>query len=137
MQKNVINFRTFLINVRTSNINQHTKTMKILTKAVLAAFAKQGDTSQKEAKDIKIVLKMFNPAGAGTWYLYEKLDEDIYMCFANLGDVEMAECGTVSMSEMMSLRLPFGLHIERDMHFTPLSMSLQSVIDKVKSGGHV
>jgi len=111
--------------------------MKILTKAVEKAFAKQGDTSQKSMSEIKIVMKLFNPCGAGTWYLYEHIEDDIYMCFANLGDIECAECGTVSMSELMSVRLPFGLKIERDMHFEPLSMTLEDVINKVKAGKHV
>ena len=111
--------------------------MKILTKEVLDAFAKQGKTGNKSAKDIKIVLKLFNPTGAGTWYLYEKEDDDIYWGFVNLGDSEMSECGTVSMSELMAYRGTFGLGIERDMHFKPLSMSLQEVQRIVKSGGHV
>jgi hypothetical protein len=111
--------------------------MKIITKAIEKAFEKQGDTSQLSMSNIKIVMKLFNPCGAGTWYLYEHLEDDIYMCFANLGDPEMAECGTVSMSELMSLRLPFGLKIERDMHFEPLSRTLKEVYDKIKSGGHV
>ena len=91
----------------------------------------------REMKDIKIVLKLFNPNGAGTWYIYEKEDDDIYWCFANLGDSEMAEIGTVSMSELMSLRGQFGLGIERDMSFKPMSMSLEEVWNKVKSGQHV
>jgi len=111
--------------------------MKIITKAIEKAFEKQGDTSQLSMSNIKIVMKLFNPCGAGTWYLYEHLEDDIYMCFANLDDPEMAECGTVSMSELMSLRLPFGLKIERDMHFEPLSITLKEVYDKIKSGGHV
>lgn len=111
--------------------------MKIITKAIEKAFDKQGSTSQKSMSEIKIVMKLFNPMGAGTWYLYEKLDDDIYMCFANLGDPELAECGTVSMQELTSLRLPFGLSIERDMHFDPLSITLKEVHDKVKAGGHV
>ena len=111
--------------------------MKLITKEIENAFKKQGDTSQKEMKNIKIVMKFFNPVGAGTWYFYEKIDEDTYMCFANLGDVEMAECGTISMNEITSLKLPFGLSIERDMHFKPLSRTLEDVYNKVKSGGHV
>jgi len=111
--------------------------MKILTKEVLKAFAKQGKTGNKSMKDIRIVLKLFNPTGAGTWYLYEKETDDIFWGFVNLGDIMCAECGTVSMQELMSLRLPMGLHIERDMHFEPLSMSLKEVIDLVKSGKHV
>jgi len=111
--------------------------MKIITKAIEKAFAKQGSTSRMKPEDIKIVFKMFNPTGGQTWYLYDKIDEDIYMAFVNLSDVEMAECGPVSMRELTNLRVGFGLKLERDMHFTPLSMSLQSVIDKVKIGGHV
>ena len=111
--------------------------MKILTKEILNAFKKQGKTGRKSAKDIKIVLKLFNPAGGQTWYLYEKEDDDIYWAFVNLGDSEMAECGTVSMFELMNLRLPFGLHVERDKYFEPLSMSLEEVMNKVKSGQHV
>lgn len=111
--------------------------MKIITKEIEAAFAKQGYTGNKSAKDIKIVLKLFNPTGAGTWYLYEKEDDDIYWAFVNLGDAEMAECGRVSMQELTSFRGRFGLPLERDMHFKPMSMTLQEVQDKVKSGQHV
>lgn len=111
--------------------------MKILTKEILNAFKKQGDTSKKSAKDIKIVLKLFNPGGIGTWYLYERLDDDTYMCFANLNDPDMAECGTVSMSELMAFRGRFGLKIERDMYFEPLSISLEECMNKIKSGQHI
>lgn len=111
--------------------------MKIITKAIEKAFKKQGDTSQMLMSEIKIVMKMFNPCGGQTWYIYEKLNEDIYMAFVNLGDSEMAECGTVSMSELTSIRVGYGLKLERDMHFEPLSKVLQDVIDTVKSGGHV
>ena len=114
-----------------------TKAMKIITKEIEQAFAKQGYTGNKSAKDIKIVLKLFNPTGAGTWYLYEKEDEDIYWGFVNLGCSYEAECGTVSMSELMAFKGRFGLGIERDMHFKPLSMSLEEVQNIVKSGGHV
>ena len=111
--------------------------MKILTQEILDAFKKQGKTGNKSAKDIKIVLKLFSPVGAATWYIYEKETDDIYWAFVNLGDYEMSECGTVSMNELISLRLPLGLHIERDMYFKPLSMSLEEVMNIVKSGGHV
>ena len=111
--------------------------MKILTKEIIKAFAKQGYTGDKSAKDIKIVMKLFNPSGAGTWYLYEKEDEDTYWGYVNLGDIVNAECGTVSMSELMAYRGRFGLGIERDKFFEPLSMSLEEVQRIVESGGHV
>jgi len=111
--------------------------MKIITKEILAAFAKQGYTGNNSAKDIKIVMKLFNPSGAGTWYLYERKDEDIYWAFVNMGDPQMAECGTVSMQELLAYRGRFGLGIERDKFFEPLSMSLEEVMNKVQSGQHV
>jgi len=111
--------------------------MKIITKEIEKAFEKQGYTGDKSAKDIKIIMKLFNPVGGQTWYIYEKLDDDIYMAFVNLGDPMMAECGTVSMSEIMSLRLPMGLKVERDRYFEPFSKTLQEVMNTVKSGGHV
>ena len=111
--------------------------MKIITKAIEQAFEKQGKTSNMSMADIKIVMKLFG-GGAFTWYLYEKLDDDIYMAFVNLGDPEMSECGTVSMQELLSLKFPpFSLGIERDMYFEPLSRTLEDVMNTVKAGGHV
>lgn len=113
--------------------------MKLITKAIERAFEKQGDTSEMDMSQIKIVMKLFNPIGAGTWYIYDRVqgNEDIMWCFANLGDPINAELGTVSMSELQSLRLPLGLKIERDRSFEPLSMTLEYVYNRVKSGKHV
>jgi len=111
--------------------------MKIITKAIEQAFAKQGDTSQKSMDEIKIVMKLFNPQGAGTWYIYEKIDEDIYMAFVNLGDPVCAEMGTVSMQELLEFRGWLGLGLERDMQFEPLKHTLKTVYDVVKSDGHL
>ena len=112
--------------------------MKLITKEIEKAFKKQGYTGDKSADQIMIVCKLFNPSGAGTWYLYEKEDDDIYWCFANLGDPINAECGTISMSEIESIKLPpFGLGIERDMHFEPLTISLKTVQETIKNGGHI
>jgi hypothetical protein len=63
--------------------------MKILTKEIIAAFKKQGYTGDKSTKDIKVILKIFNPTGGQTWYLYEQEDEDIYWAFVNLGDINV------------------------------------------------
>ena len=111
--------------------------MKIFTQAIITAFKKQGKTGNKSMKDIKIICKLFNPSGAGTWYLYEQENEDIFWAFVNLGDRNDAECGTVSMQELLAYRGRFGLRIERDKFFEPLSMSLEEVYNKVKAGEHV
>lgn len=111
--------------------------MKIITKPIENAFAKQGYTGNKSAKDIKIVMKLFDPNSAATWYVYEKEDDDIYWAFVNLGNRLDAECGTISMQELLAYKGRLGLPIERDMYFEPLSISLQDVMDKIKNGGHV
>lgn len=111
--------------------------MELITKEILEAFEKQGYTGDKEVKDIRIVVKLFNPTGVGTWYLYEREDDDIYWGFVNLGDPEMSECGTVSLNELKEFKGMFGLGIERDLYFEPLSKSLAEVIEIVKRGGCV
>lgn len=64
------------------------------------------------------VLKLFSPLGAATWLLSE-LDEDGDTLFglADLG-FGCPEMGYASLTEIASVRLPFGLTIERDLHFT-------------------
>jgi len=111
--------------------------MKLITKEIEKAFEKQGDTRQMSMSEIKIVLKLFG-GGACSWYIYEKIDDDTYMAFVNLGDPQMAECGYVSMSEIQSIKFrPFGLGVERDMHFEPLKHTLETVIQVIKGNGHV
>lgn len=61
------------------------------------------------------VVKFFNPVGAGTWLATEP-DRDGDTCFG-LADLGFPELGPFSLEELSSLRLPFGMHIERDMFF--------------------
>ncbi|MGV7120430.1 DUF2958 domain-containing protein [Sphingopyxis sp. 550A] len=71
------------------------------------------------------VVKFFNPLGAATWLaseLYE--DGDTLFGLADLG-FGCPELGVFSLHEIASVRLPFGLGIERDLTFasdTPLSV---------------
>ncbi|MBP1847852.1 hypothetical protein J2046_006136 [Rhizobium petrolearium] len=62
------------------------------------------------------VVKFFNPLGAGVW-LATELDAggDILFGLADLGEPEL---GYFSLEEMASVRLPFGLGIERDILFS-------------------
>lgn len=62
------------------------------------------------------VVKFFNPFGAGVW-LATKLDEDGDIMFG-LADIGYPELGSWSFSELRSIRLPFGIGIERDLLFT-------------------
>lgn len=62
------------------------------------------------------VVKFFNPFGAGVW-LATELDEDGDIMFG-LADLGYPELGSFSLEEMQSIRLPFGMGIERDILFT-------------------
>jgi hypothetical protein len=71
------------------------------------------------------IVKFFNPVGVATW-LATELDEDNDSLFglADLG-FGCPELGSFSLREMASVRLPFGLGIERDLYFEaafPLSV---------------
>jgi hypothetical protein len=76
---------------------------------------------QASAPDPYPVLKLFNPVGAATW-LATELDEDGDVLFglADLG-FGCPELGYFSLSEIASVRLPFGLFIERDESFEGLA----------------
>ena len=102
--------------------------MELLNKEILQAFEKQGDTSQKSAEDIKVIVKFFNPTGGGRWYAaeYDPVDR-IFFGYANLGDSEMAELGTFSLDELQAFKGKFGLGIERDLHFK--ERTLKEVMD--------
>lgn len=83
----------------------------------LLANGRQRDT------DHVPVVKFFNPLGEGVW-LATELDEDGDTLFG-LADLGHPELGCFSFEEMSSLRLPFGMRIERDILFTgvlPLSV---------------
>lgn len=62
------------------------------------------------------VVKFFNPFGAGVW-LATELDQDGDIMFG-LADIGYPELGSWSFEELRSIRLPFGMGIERDLLFT-------------------
>ena len=67
------------------------------------------------------VVKFFNPLGAATWLATEiDSDGDTLFGLADLG-FGCPELGCFSIAEIAAVRLPFGLGIERDVHFDPLA----------------
>lgn len=71
-----------------------------------------------ETEDHCPLVKLFCPWGASTW-LITAMSEDEELLFA-LCDLGMGfpEMGYVSLSELLSVKGPFNLTIERDLHFT-------------------
>ena len=103
--------------------------MKLLTAEILKAFEKQGRCDTKKAEDIKVIVKFFNPTGAGSWFASEYNPKDrCFFGYVNLGDKEMAELGYFSLDELTAYRGRFGLGIERDLHFR--EHTLKEVMEK-------
>ena len=65
------------------------------------------------------VVKLFAPWGAATWIVTEMMEDgDTLFGLCDLG-FGCPELGTVSLAEIESIDGPFGLRIERDLHFRP------------------
>lgn len=91
--------------------------MKLLTKEILKKLPKLYATESIPLKEKEVVCKFFNPCGAGTWYVLEGQEEDGDFIFFGLVDLHEKEFGYFSLNELQSLKLPFGLTIERDIHY--------------------
>ena len=83
------------------------------------------------------VVKLFNPTGAATWLITEMMphEPDILFGLCDLG-MECPELGTVSLSELQSVRGQFGLGIERDLHFRP-RFTLSVYAEAARVRGHI
>lgn len=65
------------------------------------------------------IVKFFNPVGCQTWLACsaEKVGDDfILQAYCDLG-MGCVEFGSVSLKDLMSVKLPMGLKIERDLHW--------------------
>ena len=88
-----------------------------------------------------VVVKIFNPFGAGTWYVMNADPEepDYLWGIVNLFEVEM---GSMSREELVSTRIPpLNVRLERDVSFKPINAkelwtNLQDG-KKYKFGGNV
>ena len=69
--------------------------------------------------DAEVVVKYFNPCGRGTWLITEgeKQDNGDWLLFGYCNLFEW-EWGYVAHSELESVKLPFGLTIERELYIT-------------------
>lgn len=88
--------------------------MKLITKELEKRFAEVGDQSQ--SSNPLIITKFFAPSHSATWYATE-LDVENQICFGYVTGLAFDEWGTFSIQELESLKLPFGLHVERDRFF--------------------
>jgi hypothetical protein len=101
--------------------------MKLMTEEIKRKLPKLYASEEMKAENIPVVVKFFNPAGAGTWYITE--GEPLYdgppsdggevqdWKFFGLCSIHEPELGYVLLSELEGYRGPFGLKIERDLHW--------------------
>lgn len=102
--------------------------MKLLTKELTTKLPKLYSTDSIPLEEKEIICKFFNPCGAGTWYVLEGEAQDDDFIFFGLVDLHEKELGYFSLNELQSVRLPFGLKIERDIHFS--NSKLGQFLDK-------
>ena len=92
--------------------------MKLMTKEIEEKLSSTpiGSTDGK-GFDADVVVKYFNPIGAGTWIITEgeKQENGDWLLYGYCHILEW-EWGYVMLSELENLKLPFGLTIERDLY---------------------
>ena len=94
--------------------------MKLLTEEIIKRFKEYPLYSQDGKGDESIVLvKYFNPVGAGTWLITEaeQQDDGNWLLFGYCHIFEW-EWGYVMLNDLENLKLPFGLTIERDLYIS-------------------
>ena len=93
--------------------------MKLLTKTIKAKLI-DNHNKQDGTKQFRAVVKLFNPIGAGTWYLSELAPErNIAFGWCQIHE---REYGYVSLDELSEYKGRLGLGIERDKYFKPTSL---------------
>jgi hypothetical protein len=87
--------------------------------------------AQEGNRDAIVHVKFFTPDSAWTWYVTEGEEEEGDFRFFGLVIGFEREWGYFVLSELESARGPWGLPIERDLHFTPGPIS-----EVLKREGH-
>lgn len=94
--------------------------MNLITETLRAQLLANGRQSlDNDDFDPPPVVKLFTPDAGATWLLTE-IDPDDHDHAFGLCDLGQGfpELGYVSLAELQTVRGPFGLHVERDLHFT-------------------
>lgn len=85
--------------------------------------------------DPQPVVRLFNPVGAATWLATELDGDGLFFGLADLGFC-CPELGSFALAELEAIRLPFGLTIERDLHFAP-AHPLSAYAEAARAAGSI
>lgn len=114
--------------------------MKLLTKSIRtkleanAAISERAHLFPEVHINHQPVVKIFNPAGAATWLLTE-IEGDIAFGLCDLG-MGSPELGSVSISELESIKGPLNIGLERDKYFTA-TMGLNGYVSAAREAGSI
>src|SRR5947209_2748145 len=76
--------------------------------------------SQEQVSDPLVICKFFTPDSGWSWFALEFDGEDVFFGWVVGFEHEL---GYFRLSELEQARGPFGLPIERDLHFVPTRLS--------------
>jgi hypothetical protein len=85
--------------------------------------------------DFKPVVKLFTPDAQCTWLLTELGNDNIAFGLCDLG-LGCPEIGFVCVSELVDLRGPLGLPLERDEHFEA-KKTLSAYAEEARTHGRI
>lgn len=100
--------------------------MKLITKQIEKQLAKYPLYSQESKGNEAIaIFKFFQPNGSYTWYVTEgeKQEDGDWRFYGMVENSYGKEFGYFTLKELESIRLPFGLRIERDVYFEPTKLN--------------
>ncbi len=96
--------------------------MKLITKEFEESFTEYQLYSQEHEKDPLVIAKLFDPCGSATWYLTE-YDPVQKIAFGYITGLQQDEWGYTSLTELESIKRPYGLTIEKDLYFQQKRLS--------------
>lgn len=95
--------------------------MLLITKEILKKTPALYATEEIPLKEKVVTAKFFTPWSNWTWYMVE-FNPETNTAWGLVDGLEK-EWGYFSIDELKSVRGPFGLNIERDIHFDPTPVS--------------
>ena len=94
--------------------------MKLLTKEIRTTLPPLGSTDRLPHDQVTVQAKFFTPDSSWSWFATEFDGDDTF--FGLVVGFEV-EAGYFSLSELESVRGPWGLPVERDLYFASAKLS--------------
>ena len=93
--------------------------MLLLTKDLRSKLPKIYATEHIEGPEKVAIVKWFLPGSSWRWYVIEFDGEDMCFGLVDSGLDHGVEFGYFSLKEIQRLKNPWGLKVERDIHWAP------------------